>query len=145
MRPVRGSPDAPATTLDNLISDVLPDIGLAMEPPDRDAMRDEPWPAGEPMLARKDFARLGTESRDHHRRRLGAAIESLCHSMSCAEGRTMAFGSLLTEQRLHALTDQAFGSAASAPRFDDPTVTGVVEMTCGRGGPMWRASSLPNS
>ena len=46
----------------NLISDVLPAIGLAMEPPEPDAMERGPTDANEPMVRRDQMGRLGTEA-----------------------------------------------------------------------------------
>jgi hypothetical protein len=54
----------------NLISDVLPAIGLAMEPPEPDAMERGPTDANEPMVRRDQMGRLGDRSRDSDRERL---------------------------------------------------------------------------
>src|SRR5258708_36191324 len=46
----------------NLVSDVLPAIGLALEPPDADVMRQPPKQANERILTRDHLGRLGTEA-----------------------------------------------------------------------------------
>src|SRR5205085_1449327 len=46
----------------NLISDVLPAIGLAMEPPEPDAMERGPTDANEPMVRRGHMGRLGSDA-----------------------------------------------------------------------------------
>ena len=89
----------------NLISDVLPAIGLAMEPPEPDAMERGPTNANEPIVRRDQMLRLGTEAGILTASALGAGLfGAIRYGLSSPQGRTMAFGSLASAQLLHALT-----------------------------------------
>ena len=71
----------------NLISDVLPAIGLAMEPPEPDAMERGPTDANEPMVRRDQMGRLGTEAGDSDRERLrGRALRGHAVRAELARG-----------------------------------------------------------
>ena len=88
----------------NLISDVLPAIGLAMEPPEPDAMARGPTDANEPIVRRDQMGRLGREAGILTASALGAGLfGAMRHGLSSPQARTMAFGSLATSQLLHAL------------------------------------------
>jgi Ca2+-transporting ATPase len=88
----------------NIVSDVLPAIGLSLEPPDADVMLQPPRQAGESILSRAHIGRLGTEAGVIT---AGAFAASLYGAMRRGPGspqaRTIAFGSLVTAQLLHAL------------------------------------------
>ena len=99
---------APLTALQllwiNLVSDVLPGLGLAFEPPEPDAMARGPRPADGSILGRGDRLPLLAEGGVIAAGALAAgAFGTLRHGAS-AQARTMVFGSLVTSQLLHALT-----------------------------------------
>jgi Ca2+-transporting ATPase len=88
----------------NLISDVLPGIGLAMERPDPDVMARGPHAANEPMIRPDQFSRLGTEAAVLTASAFGTGLfGAMRHGLNSPQGRTMAFGSLAVAQLLHAL------------------------------------------
>jgi Ca2+-transporting ATPase len=89
----------------NLVSDVMPAIGLSLEPPDGEVMRQLPRPAGESILGRTHVGLLGAEAGVIA---AGALASSLYGAIRRGPGSpqacTIAFGSLVTAQLLHALT-----------------------------------------
>jgi len=100
----------------NLISDVLPAIGLAMEPPEPDAMVRGPTPAAEPMVRRDQMARLGTEAGILTASALGAGLfGAMRYGLSSPQARTMAFGSLTSAQLLHALAYRSSSQSVFQP------------------------------
>jgi Ca2+-transporting ATPase len=101
----------------NLISDVLPGLGLAFEPPEPGGMQRPPRSAGEAIVAQRDVGPLAAEGGIIAAGALAACgIGVLRHGVS-AQARTMTFGSLVTAQLLHALTcrSAAHGSSLSGP------------------------------
>lgn len=89
----------------NLVSDVLPGLGLACEPPEPGLMQRPPFPAAGNMVERAEVGRLAAQG--------GLiAIGSLAalgwgvlrHGASSPQARTMGFASLVSAQLLHALT-----------------------------------------
>ena len=100
----------------NLISDVLPGIGLACEPARAGALARGPVPAGTPIVGRDDAGTLFREGA-----LLGAGALSACafgairYGAAAAETRTMTFTSLVIAQMLHALTCRTNGAAAAGP------------------------------
>ncbi|HEY0523470.1 MAG TPA: cation-transporting P-type ATPase, partial [Stellaceae bacterium] len=89
----------------NLISDVLPGIGLACEPPEPDAMERGPRPAADSIVRREDLGALAREAGLIGGGALAAcAFGALRYGAGSAEARTMTFGSLVISQLLHALT-----------------------------------------
>jgi Ca2+-transporting ATPase len=109
----------------NLISDVLPAIGLAMEPPEPDAMERGPTDANEPMVRRDQMGRLGTEAGILTASAFGAGLYgAMRYGLSSPQARTLAFGSLATSQLLHALAYRSsrrsvfeLGGLSSSPRL----------------------------
>ncbi len=89
----------------NLISDVLPGIGLAMEPPAPDAMERPPLSPRQTIIGREDFGVVAREAAVLSAGALGAAAwGGLRHGISSPRTQTMTFASLVTAQLLHALT-----------------------------------------
>lgn len=89
----------------NLISDVLPGIGLAMEPPEPDIMDRGPQPSDRPILRREDFATLAREGATLGAGALAAGLYGAArHGAGSAQARSMMFGSLVSAQLLHAIT-----------------------------------------
>ena len=89
----------------NLVSDVMPAIGLAVEPPDADVMRLAPKRADERILTRDHVGRLGAEAGVIAAGAFGAGLYgALRYGFGSPQARTVTFGSLVTAQLLHALT-----------------------------------------
>lgn len=108
----------------NLISDVLPGIGLAMERPSPGEMEHGPHAADEPMIRPDQFSRLGTEAAVLSASAFSAGLfGAVRHGLNSPQGRTMAFGSLAMAQLLHALNYRSSkaslfepnGSASGSP------------------------------
>jgi P-type Ca2+ transporter type 2C len=88
----------------NLISDVLPAIGIAMEAPDTNSLAHGPQPTSEPIVRSEQLKELGIEAAVLAGSALAAgAFGSMRHGIDASQGRTMAFGSLALGQLLHAL------------------------------------------
>jgi Ca2+-transporting ATPase len=88
----------------NLVSDVMPAIALAVEPPDADVMRQPPKRANERMLTRDHVGKLGTEAGVIAAGAFGAGLyAALRYGCASPQARTVTFGSLVTAQLLHAL------------------------------------------
>jgi Ca2+-transporting ATPase len=88
----------------NLISDVLPAIGLALEAPDANLMERAPNEANESMVRRDQLARLGGEAGMLTASAFAAGIFGAArYGLNSPQARTMAFGSLVVAQLLHAL------------------------------------------
>jgi Ca2+-transporting ATPase len=100
----------------NLISDVLPAIGIAMEPAVPDAMQRGPHGAKESMIRPDQFGKLGTEAAVLTASAFGAGLfGAMRHGLSSPQGRTMAFGSLTMAQLLHALNYRSSKTNVFAP------------------------------
>jgi Ca2+-transporting ATPase len=113
----------------NLVSDVLPAIGLALEPPDADVMRQPPKQADESILSRAHVGRLGTEAGVIAASAFGAGLYgALRYGFGSPQARTVTFGSLVTAQLLHALTYRSTHRAAEGSQLTRnpilPTVIG---------------------
>src|SRR5258708_33152415 len=101
----------------NLVSDVLPAIGLALEPPDADLMRQRPKQANERILTRDHLGRLGTEAGVIAAGAFAAGLYgALRHGHASPQARTVTFGSVVTAQLLHALNYRAAHGAAEGTR-----------------------------
>jgi P-type Ca2+ transporter type 2C len=100
----------------NLISDVLPAIGLAMESPDPDVMARGPQAANEPIIRPDQFPRLGSEAAVLTVSAFGTGLfGAMRHGLNSPQGRTMAFGSLAVAQLLHALNYRSSNASVFKP------------------------------
>jgi len=110
----------------NLVSDVLPAIGLALEPPGADVMRQPPKQANERILTRDHVGRLGTEAGVIAAGAFGAGLYgALRYGHASPQARTVTFGSLVTAQLLHALNYRStHGTAEGTHNSILPTVIG---------------------
>ena len=100
-----GSPLTPMQLLwINLLSDVLPALGLALEPGDAAVMRDPPHPAGEAILRHVDLRTIAIEGAVIGSGALAACTYGNLRYGPTAETSTMTFLSLITAQLLHALS-----------------------------------------
>jgi Ca2+-transporting ATPase len=113
----------------NLVSDVLPAIGLAMEAPEPDVMEHAPRRPDEPLVSIEHFGRLGAEAGAITVGALGAGLYgAMRHGLDSPQARTMTFGSLVTAQLLHALTCRSSteGMLTSGRRGGNPALFGIV-------------------
>jgi Ca2+-transporting ATPase len=88
----------------NLVGDVLPGLGLACEPPEPGLLHQPPHDATKHVLERNELTRLGLQGSVIAAGSLAAMGWGASRHGVGAEARTMAFGSLMTAQLLHALT-----------------------------------------
>lgn len=112
----------------NLVSDVFPGIGLAMGEPDPKLMDRAPHAADEPILKTSDFGRLAREAGLITAGAFGAGLMGATrYGFSSRQAGTMAFGSLVTGQLLHALIYADRGNAAhGGPASSNPALLGIV-------------------
>jgi len=100
----------------NLVSDVLPGIGLAFEPPEPDLMQRRPFTANAAIIGRPQLRQLGGEAGLIAAGSLAAlGLGALRHGTASPQARTMAFGSLVTAQLLHAFTVRSDRRGPLAP------------------------------
>ncbi len=88
----------------NLVGDVLPGLGLAFEPPEPGLMQRRPEDGARAIVERRDLGQLGAHGGVIAAGSLAALGWGTLRHGSGPEARTMAFGSLVTAQILHALT-----------------------------------------
>jgi P-type Ca2+ transporter type 2C len=112
----------------NLISDVLPAIGLALEPPDADVMRQPPRRADESFLTRRHVGRLGAEAGVIAAGAFGAGLYgALRYGLGSPQARTVTFGSLVTAQLLHALNYRStHGDAEGSQLTRNPILPSII-------------------
>ncbi len=88
----------------NLVSDVFPALGLALEPPERDLMRRRPRPSGEALLRTRDLRHAFYESLVIGSGALTAHFYGISRYGPAPHTRTITFMSLVLAQLAHALT-----------------------------------------
>jgi len=87
----------------NLLSDVFPALGLALEPPEQDILDQPPRDADAPIVGRAEMAMLAREGVTIGAGGLAAYLSGLMRGGAPRAG-TMAFTSLIGAQLLHALS-----------------------------------------
>jgi Ca2+-transporting ATPase len=88
----------------NLVTDVFPALGLALEPPERDLMRRPPRPSGEALLRARDLRHALYESLVIGSGALAAHFYGIRRYGPTPHTRTITFMSLVLAQLAHALT-----------------------------------------
>jgi Ca2+-transporting ATPase len=89
----------------NLISDVLPGIGLALEPNEPETLASGPQPAVEPLIRGSDVGGLFREAALVGSGAFAAGLYGATrYGAASVQTRTLIFGSLVGAQLLHAIT-----------------------------------------
>jgi Ca2+-transporting ATPase len=88
----------------NLITDILPALGLSMEPPESDVLKEPPRDPKEPILRRSDSLRLLRESLAISAGTLGVYGLSLARYGVGPRASTNCFMTLTLAQLLHAIS-----------------------------------------
>ncbi|TVP71284.1 MAG: cation-transporting P-type ATPase [Leptolyngbya sp. LCM1.Bin17] len=88
----------------NLVTDIFPGLGLALEPADPTVLEQAPRPADEPIIKTTDFGRMAWEASVISGAALGAYGYGLSQYGAGLAASTMAFMGLTLAQVLHALT-----------------------------------------
>ncbi len=109
----------------NLVGDILPGLGLAFEPPEPGVMRRPPNMADGAIIERRELSRLGVQGGTIAAGSLAALGWGALRHGAGPEARTMAFGSLVTAQLLHALTARSDDTGPGALPPNRP-LTGLL-------------------
>ena len=88
----------------NLITDVFPALGLAVEPPETDVLRQPPRNPRQPIVSGEDFVRLAEEGAVISAGALGVGGYALLRYGPSPQLSTMTALSLISAQLLHALS-----------------------------------------
>lgn len=88
----------------NLVTDILPGLGLALEPPGEGIMNQPPRSRSEPLLGNQDLAWSAMEATVLTAGIMGAHAYGLSRYGPGPQTRTVTFMSMVTAQLLHALT-----------------------------------------
>ncbi|WP_107671083.1 HAD-IC family P-type ATPase [Cyanothece sp. BG0011] len=88
----------------NLVTDIFPGLGLALEPPEPDVLNRPPRSPDEPIIQSSDFERIVLESTTLSVSALAAYGYGISRYGIGPQASTVAFMSLVTGQLLHALS-----------------------------------------
>jgi Ca2+-transporting ATPase len=86
----------------NLLTDVLPELALAVQPPEADVLDRQPRDPARPMFTRTDLARIGVEGGVITAGALGAYLWSRARSGGGAHANSVGFTALTLAQLMHA-------------------------------------------
>jgi P-type Ca2+ transporter type 2C len=118
----------------NLITDILPGIGLALEPPAPGLMDEAPRSAEEAVLRGREFAVVaGDAAVISAGALLACGLGTLRHGAG-PEARTMTFASLVTAQLTHALAWRPRAGAAGGRRPGNPALAAALGVTAAAQG-----------
>jgi magnesium-transporting ATPase (P-type) len=115
----------------NLITDILPGIGLAVEPPEKDVLDEPPRDPNEPIVRREDMLKMLRESLFLTGGALAVHGLTLARTGNPAMAGSHAFMTLTTAQLLHSIscrseTTTALNGGRPANRFLSGAVAGSV-------------------
>lgn len=99
----------------NLITDILPALGLALEPPESDVLREPPRDPTEAILRRNDLLRLVRQSAMISVGTLGVYGYSLARYGASANAATNSFMTLTLAQLLHAISCRSERTSVMRP------------------------------
>ncbi|AFY78252.1 P-type ATPase, translocating [Pleurocapsa sp. PCC 7327] len=88
----------------NLVTDIFPGLGLALEQPEPDVLSQPPRPPEEPILKQSDFKRITAESVTLSASVLGSYIYGILRYGIGSQASTIAFMSMVAAQLMHALS-----------------------------------------
>ncbi len=91
----------------NLVSDVLPALGLALEPAESGVLEQAPRRADEPILGVEEMIALGCEGTTIAAGTILAYALAMARHGDAARASTLSFSSLVGAQLLHALTSRS--------------------------------------
>jgi Ca2+-transporting ATPase len=85
----------------NLLSDIFPELALALEPPETNVMKRPPRDSREPIISKEDYRRLGFEAVLMTASALGSYGYGLSRYGRGIQANTVAFLTLVSAQLLH--------------------------------------------
>ncbi len=110
----------------NLLSDVVPALALAVEPPERDVMLQEPRDRDESILSGRTLLGVGRDAALLAASTLGAyGIAAARYGMG-AQASTVAFATLTTSQLLHALSCRSETRSGFSGLRQNPLMMGAL-------------------
>jgi Ca2+-transporting ATPase len=115
----------------NLVSDVLPALALALEPPEPDVMDRPPRDPAKPLLGGRTLASLAGDAALMSAGTLGAHALALARGRTGAAATTVAFSTLTTTQLLYALSSRSESRSGFTRLGSNPLLTGVVAGSLG--------------
>src|SRR5262249_50743398 len=96
----------------NLITDVFPELALAMEPPDRRVMDRPPRDPAQPVIGAAEYLVLGRQSAFMTASTIAAYLAGLRRYGAGPRAATMAFLTLTAAQLLHGLNARSVARTA---------------------------------
>lgn len=120
----------------NLLTDVLPELALAAQPPESSVLTRPPRPKRQPMFDRRELLAIALEGAIITGGAVGALAFTTCRARSERAG-TVAFTTLTCAQLLHAFSARSTehsifdGDAPKAERAERPYVSWSVALTGG--------------
>src|SRR5262245_3776277 len=110
----------------NLLSDVVPALALAVEPPERDVMRHEPRDRDASILSSRTLLGVGRDAAILAAASLGAYGVAASRYGIGPQASTVAFATLTTGQLLHALTCRSETRSGLADLRRNPLMVGAL-------------------
>jgi Ca2+-transporting ATPase len=110
----------------NVVSDVLPGVGLSAEPPEASVMQRPPRSREQTVLGNADMPRLAVEGGMIAAGAMASTAWGTLRFGFGAQARTMGFGSLVLGQLLHTLNRRDPGR-----RNRNPALTGALALSFG--------------
>ncbi len=118
----------------NLMSDVVPALALAVEPPERDVMLQEPRDRDASILSARTLLGVGRDAALLAASTLGAYGVATARYGMGPQASTVAFATLTTSQLLHALTCRSETRSGLADLRQNPLMVGALGGTLGLAG-----------
>jgi Ca2+-transporting ATPase len=110
----------------NLVSDVLPALTLALEPPEANTMRRPPRDPAVPLLPGRILARLAGDAALMSAGTLGAYAAAAARTGAGAHASTVAFSTLTSAQLLYALASRSEQRSGFSALGRNPLLASVV-------------------
>ncbi len=115
----------------NLVTDVFPSLGLALEPPAPDVMNQPPRPRNEPLVDNSYYKRLAAEAGIIGASTLAAHGYGLLRYGPGPVTRGVTFLAMVSAQLMHTLTCRTdrFHTMAAAPLGENRTLVGALGLS----------------